>query len=304
MTKVTTPGVYPDISIEEYHADKSWISATGFKHAKKSLSEYRLYLDGYWDDKTKPHFDFGNACELYLVDPEGFKEKVAIAPEHEWIEEALAENPKLVKPTASKTYKDLEKEFLEENEGKYIIPETGDCSMEVIEVLVARCKNDEFISQLLPNITYQNSCYWIDKETGLQMKTRPDIAQVNKNVILNIKTTLDASPSKFSKDLANLDYPLQACIEMTGVVESGLMPKVDKYFWLVLEKNPPFNVQLYEFDAADILVVMHELNYLKKLVAKAMAEDRWPGYSIHADNRFGILRANIPSWYRMMQNFE
>ena len=300
--KVTKPGIYPEITIEQYHADKSWMSATGVKHAEKSMSEYRLYLDGYWDDISKPHFDFGNACELYLVDKVGFEDKVAVMPSHRWVEEALAEKPDLKVPKSSKTYKDLEKEFLGDNAGRYVVPENGDLSMEVIEILVARCKADPFISQLLPNITYQHSCYWVDKETGLQMKTRPDIAQVTKNVLINIKTTLDGSPDKFSRDLATLNYPLQACVEICGAEASGLIPKVDKYFWLVLEKNPPFNVTLYEFEEGDIRIVMDEYRSILSRVKRAAETNTWPGYNEFADNKYGILTAKIPAWYKMKSN--
>lgn len=299
--KVTQAGIY-NIDIDLYHADKSWISSTGIKHAKNSLCEYRLYLDGYWDDDNKPHFDFGNAVELFLIDPDGFKEKVAIATDSVWLEATLKEKPDLKSPRLAKAYQELKKAFEADNEGRYIIPDVGEYSFETLQILCARCKADPWISQLLQNIQYQNSIYWIDPATGLQMKTRPDVSQITKSVVMNIKTTLDASPDKFSKDLANLNYPLQACVEIAGVEASGLMEKVDKYFWLVLEKNPPFNVQLYEFDAGDMRIAMDEYHYLLRKIKAAVETDNYPGYSDRADNPFGILTAKIPPWYFMAGN--
>lgn len=297
---ITKPGIY-NISIEDYHADKKWNSSTGVRHCK-SMAEYRLYLDGYFDAENAPHLDFGNAAELYLIDRKGFEEKVAIAPTHEWVEDALAEKPELKVPTGSKTYKDLEKGFNEENEGKYIIPAEGEQSFQSILVQSARIQADEWISQIIKDIDYQSSCYWIDKETGLQMKCRPDIVNHKHNVVINIKTILDGSPESFSKALTNHDYPLQACIEIEGVLESGLLKQVDHYFWLILEKDAPFNVQLYEFDEADLLVMRDEYHYNLRRIKKAMDTNYYPGYNEFADNSYGILTAKLPAYYKLNSN--
>lgn len=297
---ITEPGIYK-ISIEDYHADKKWLSSTGVRHCK-SMSEFRLYLDGYWDSDEKAHFDYGNAIELYIIDRKGFEEKVAVAPTHEWVEEAKAQNPKLVQPKMSAFYKSLSATFNEENQGKYIIPEEGEQSFQSIQVQCARIFADNFMSVILEGIDYQSSCYWVDKETGLQMKCRPDIVNQKFNAVINVKTTLDGSPEKFSKSLTDHEYPLQACIEIEGVLESGLLKQVDHYFWLVLEKDAPFNVTLYEFDQADLLVFRDEYHYNLRRIKKAMETNYYPGYNEFADNSLGILTAKIPSWYKLNSN--
>lgn len=299
--KVVEPGIY-NIDITSYHQDKSWISSTGIIHAKRSLSEYKLYLDGFYDENDALHFSFGNAVELYLIDEAGFFDKVAVAPESKWIEEALAYKPDLKSPRSSKTFQDYKKEFEKENEGKYIIPDTGEQSFEAVEVLCARCKSDEWISKIIKGAEYQNSIYWIDPETGLQMKTRPDLINRELGIVIDIKTTLDGSPDDFSRTLAKLDYPIQGCVQIEGAQQSGLIPKVERYFWLVLEKNAPFNATLYEFDMSDVLVVMDELHYQLRKLKGAYENDYWPGYGQIADNKYGILTAKIPAWYLLESN--
>lgn len=295
---ITSPGVYRDVSIEDYHADKSWISSTGLKHAKKSMSEYRMFLDGYWDEETKLHFDFGNAVELHLVNEEVFEDRVAIMPTEKWVMEALDDNKDLKNPKASKVYKELLADWMEDNEGKYIIPDVGDQSYETLQVITARCKADPYLAPLLSQMQIDTSIYWIDKETGLKLKTRPDLVLPEKRIGINIKSATSAAPDDFSKNLVKLDYPIQACIEIDGMVSSGLMPSVDKYFWLVLEKNAPFNAQLYEFDEGDIRVVMDEYRWLLRKLKECYDADKWPGYGAMASNKYGILTAKIPAWYK------
>ena len=298
---ITSPGIY-NISIEDYHAGKEWTSATGVKHFQKSAAEYKLYLDGYFDEEEKPCFDFGNAVELYLIDRKGYNKKVAIAQDSLWVEEALAENEELKSPRASSTYKELKKEFEAENKGKYIINDFGKESFESLSIISARCQADPWIPKLLDGIDYQSSCYWIDQETGLQMKCRPDVVNKKHNVLINIKTALDASPDAFSRNLAKLNYPIQACVEIAGAEASGLLPKVEKYFWLVLEKNAPFNCQLYEFSMGDVAVVFDEYRSLLRGLKKCYDANEWPGYGAYAQNQFGILEAKIPAWYLMRSN--
>lgn len=296
-------GIFYDIDIDAYHADKSAISATGLKHAKKSLADMKYYLDGGYDQQQKPAMDFGNAFELALLDQEGFENSVAILQTEFWTDAALSEKPDLKRPKQSKKYTDLKDAFLKENPGKYIITDTGESeSFDAIAKMLESCYRDRVINALIQNIQYQASLYWTDEKTGLHLKTRPDICKVNKNVVVNLKTALDASPEAFNRALAGMDYPLQAICEIEGVLATKLMPQVDKYFWLVVEKLPPYNAQIYEFDQADILVMRDEYNFLLSRIKKAMDANLWPGYTDRADNEYGILTAKIPAYYGVYKN--
>lgn len=286
--KINKPGIYKEVNIDDYHFNKEWISSTGLKRAKKSLKDFWLYQQGYYDNQKKIHFDFGNAFELALLEPENFHDQVVIYdPE---------ERPEKEKGITSNKNQEWKKSIF--NTGQYVINKSGKESYSVIEQMLKSCYSDAIIQRLIKNIEYQYSMYWIDKETGLKLKTRPDICKSKKNVIVDVKTTIDGSPEKFSKDLANFDYPFQAAMQIDGVIQSGLMDKVDKYFWLVIEKEPPFSATLYEFDSEDIEWMLTEYRYTLKCVAEALEKNHYPSYSFRADNKYGILKAQIPLWYR------
>lgn len=294
-----TNGIFTDITIEDYHKDRDYLSATSLKWARKSLS-YFLYMRRV-GQQDKPAFSFGNAFELALLDVVAFPEKVAIAPEEMWIAEAMAAKPDLVKPRSSATYQKNEREFELGRAGMYRVADTGKESYETITHMLESCKKDSVIQKLIQNVEYQTSCFWTDDETGLKLKTRPDICKRKNNVIVNVKTIVDGSPAAFSKDLAKWDYPLQACVEISGCLATGLMETVDKYFWLVVEKEPPFNATIYEFSDEDRRYCMDELSYVLNKVKKGFDQNLFPGYSDRADNEWGILTASIPLWYRMQQ---
>jgi hypothetical protein len=293
-------GIYTDLSIEDYHANRTHLSSTQIRLSKKSLKEFDWYRRGLIKQEQKAYFDFGNAFELALLDKDNFSKKVAITKDSEWIKEALIANPKLEKPRSSKVYQAQRDDFYLGCENKYIIDDKGPESWETIQAMLESCYQDKAIQALVKNMEYQVSLFWTDEETGLGLKTRPDICKRKKNVIVNIKTTVDGSPRAFSKDLANHEYPLQAIQEITGCLKSGLMESVDTYFWLVVEKTAPFNATIYEFDQGDIKASMDEYRYLINKVSRAFDENLFPGYSDRADNPHGILKAEIPMYYRLL----
>lgn len=281
-------GIYTDLSIEDYHNNTSHFSATQIKHAKVSLKEFEWYRKGLMRFDKKIHFDFGNAFELALLDPIEYEKKVLIYDQDE--------RPDTTKGITSNLNKEWKQKLFDTS--LYVINKTGKESFETIQHMMESCYQDAVIQKLICNIEYQLSLFWTDEVSGLRMKTRPDICKRKKNVVVNLKTALDGSPKAFSRELANLDYPLQACIEMEGCIKSGLMDFIDTYFWLVVEKEPPYNATIYEFEKADIMASMDELEYLKNKVARAIKENFFPGYSDRADNKYGILTAEIPLWYR------
>jgi hypothetical protein len=296
-------GIHTDISIEDYHKNTSHISATSIKEAKVSLKQFDWHRRGLMPKSEGLHLDFGNAFELALLDRSNFDKFVAIEQQEYWIE--LANQEQIAKgkeayttPRNSTRYKAEASKFYGENEGKYIINATGKQSYWAIEQMLTSCFADPTIKSLIEGTEYQLSLFWTDEQTGLNLKTRPDICKRKKNVIVNLKTTEDGSPKSFSRDLAKFNYPLQACVEISGCLGTGLMTQVDNYFWLVVEKSEPFNATIYEFIESDIRSTMMEYEYLLNIIAQAKEKNEWPGYTQQADNKYGILQAKLPLWYK------
>lgn len=281
-------GVYDNISIDDYHNDKEYFSSSGLKLAKKSLKLFKLYLDGKLDNSRKSHFDFGNAFELALLDRKAFENEVTVFdPDY---------RPDKTKAITSKINQEWKNNIFSSD--KYVINSKGKESDRVILEMLSSCYKDATIQRLIENIEYQYSMFWIDSKTGLKLKTRPDVCKSKKNVIVDVKTTEDGSPEKFSKDLANYDYPFQAVMQIDGVIQSGFMKQVDAYYWLVVEKQPPYSATLYEFDPEDRRWITDEYEYTLHCVKEALDKNLFPSYSFRADNKHGILRANIPLWYK------
>lgn len=273
-----------DVSIEEYHSDKEYISASSIKEAKKSMRKYHHYRNNPQD--RKDHFDMGNAFELALLDhfngTKDFIMKVSVFDE--------SKRPKPAMNFNGAENKKWKSDFFETNKDKYIISyEDYEC----IKSMIENCKADPTVCALLSNTDYQTSLYWTDEKTGVKIKTRPDVVKLNRPVIVDVKTTKDASPKKFSRDCAEYDYPTQATIQIRGAIETGLFTHVDKYYWIVVENVAPFDVVIYEFPKE----YWEECNMSLDFTLSKIKKNEIKGYSERADNKYGIISLQLPGFY-------
>ena len=67
------------------------------------------------------------------------------------------------------------------------------------------------------------------------------------SLIVDLKTTMDASPDAFARTAANFNYPLQAAYYVDGLQAAGIASPdaVTSFVFLVVEKTPPYGVAVY-----------------------------------------------------------
>jgi len=282
-----------DLTIEQYHEENKHYSASCLKHALRSLKELKFYMDDKLEEKKGSHFDFGNAFETALIEESEFSKKVSVFDPSRKITELLEKKPDLKAPTMTNEFKEFKESFYSDNEDKYIIQKEGKESLDTISEMILSCKDNETVKTLLKGMEKQVSIFWTDEKTGVKLKTRPDVSRTDKNILVDIKTTRDASPRAFSKQINDLNYWMQAVMQIDGCLSSGFMGTVDFYFWIAVEKEAPYNVAIYEFHKDDIDRKFIEYRLLLEEIAICEKENKWPGYEFGANNDMGILTAKI-----------
>lgn len=134
------------------------------------------------------------------------------------------------------------------------------------------------------------SCYWNDKETGLACKARFDwVARwADVPVILDIKTARSASEDSFSKAMASYGYHRKAAWYLEGAY--AIDPRQRGFIYVVIEKEPPYLVALYEVDSAALAQGKQENRNALRRLAWCIKENQWPGY---ADQ---LIPLGLPRW--------
>ena len=269
-SKVYQPGVY-DISNEEYHA------SAGI--SRSAISEFLKSPLHYWDRYINPNkpafkasksFEVGSAAHVYLLENEKFHATYSVVPKF-----------------SGKGMKAAKEEFLAQNQGKEFISQKNfDDVMGVVKSIEGHLTALEFITGAI----YEQSIYWVDEDTGLLCKARPDIW--HGNMIVDLKTTECAKASKFQYSISEYDYHIQAAMILEAIKVAALEEHLN-YVFVVAETKRPYPAVSYPLNQQSIFQGRDEykntLHKMKECFEK-FGKDKWPGYE---DQEIGLPRNRL-----------
>ena len=132
---------------------------------------------------------------------------------------------------------------------------------------------------------------WTDAATGLQCKCRPDWLTDDGRLIVDLKTTEDASPRGFARSIAQWRYHVQAAWYLDGI-EQATGTRPEQFIFICVEKKAPFACAVYAADAEMIAAGAQTAARDLEVLATCKAADAWPGYSNQ------IEPISLPAWMR------
>jgi len=268
------------ITNSDYHAEKEHVSASRLKTLKKSP----LHFINYKAMAPRAEFTIGNVFECLILEEDKFTEQFYIFDDRKVCQEIGGKNPRV-----TNKYRDWKAEALKFAEGREIINFED---YELVRNMLDQFDTNREANRLLSAGTVQPSIFF--DYNGVKLKTRPDFVNQSGGVIVDIKTTSAEGPEGFQKQMANLNYHLQAVMQIEGAKQAGI--DVQHYFYLVAEKNAPYCVNLYRLNEETINFAYAELDELTTLLKECQQSNQWPGYEHRADNNHGILNIGLPGW--------
>jgi hypothetical protein len=132
---------------------------------------------------------------------------------------------------------------------------------------------------------------WTDEATGLQCKCRPDWLTDDGSLIVDLKTTEDASPKGFQKSVAAYRYFVQSSWYLDGV-QAATGNRPEQFIFICVEKKVPYAVAVYAADTE--MIAQGQITAARDLqqLAECKAANSWPGYSDQ------IETISLPPWMR------
>jgi exodeoxyribonuclease VIII len=185
----------------------------------------------------------------------------------------------------TKAGKELYEKFLIENEGKAILsPE----EFETINSIKRSVYTHPTAKKLLESGHAELSFFWEDEASGIECKCRPDFLRAG-HIVVDVKTTEDASFTAFQKSILNYRYHVQAAFYLDGLsVVTG--DKYDTFVFVVVEKRPPYQVAVYCIDEASVEKGREVYRNNLTTLAECRRRGLWPGYPEQ------IQTINLPAW--------
>lgn len=175
------------------------ISSTDLKRIMKSPMHYKHFLDNPEDSDT-PSLLFGRAYHKMVLEPYDFDNEFAIAP---------------MCDRRTKEGKEAYARFLLESEGKEIISSE---MREQVDDMRKVLMSTKHVPKLI-NGQHEQSFFWTDTDTGIKCKCRPDsFGRIGRtHILVDLKTTSDASTDGFMKQANRLFYDLQMAFYLDGL---------------------------------------------------------------------------------------
>lgn len=128
---------------------------------------------------------------------------------------------------------------------------------------------------MLDGAEVEKSLFWMDGQYNVPCKARYDAWQ--SGIIIDLKTTTDASRDEFARTIANYTYHAQAAMYCSGA-EHALDRSPDAFVFIAVESEPPHAVACYQLPNAAILAGMHLVSRAQARYAEVLASGKWTGY--------------------------
>jgi hypothetical protein len=279
---------------QEYHSNKEHISKSGLSEIKMSPMHYKEGTESdEGEDEKKEALIFGSAYHCYILEPKKWEEEYYVMDDSK-VYLALIDKG-FTNPRNTKDYKqwvDSEMQIIGE---KKVIKKA---MFDRIKAMRDRLFSHPYAKMLLTNgraeVGYMGT---METEIGtINIKFKPDYIKDVKHLVIDLKTTRNASKKGFPKEAADHNYHIQAALY------ADLMSKMEgqnrdfTFVFIAQEKKKPFAFNLFEAGVKFIAQGRYEYEMLLQLYKYCIDNNKWPGYQIFCQNKYGLLTLELPPY--------
>lgn len=266
-------------TIEEYNAYPAVRGSLLKTLIQRSPAHYLYELEN--PKNATPAMEDGASIHLATLEPKLFQERTVIPP----IFEGRTQKGEITTSLNCKEVRDKHDKWYMENNGKNIVTQE---KYDQIDGILKSLSKHKRACQLMSDGHAEESFFWKDPETGLWCKSRPDFYREG-HIVVQLKTTENASAESFKKDILKYGYHIGAAMEMDALTAVMGRP-FDQYVIIAVERSAPHGVQCFQLGERT-LQEGQELFY-KGLKTLKLCTDTgvYPAYA--AD----LVYTDIPDW--------
>lgn len=158
------------------------------------------------------------------------------------------------------------------------------------------------IKSLLEKATIEKGIMWTDPLTGLKCKGRPDAFVPEKDLIIDLKTTISAHPQDFQRSVWNYRYHEQAAFYSMGLKALHGADKFGRFLFIAVENKAPYCSASYFLSPNALDTGWMTCQSLLNLHKECLDSNDWSrGYEVRADHKSGIMDMDLPQYAYMKQ---
>lgn len=279
MTLDLSPGprVIRDMPAEDYHAMKALSASGAWTLAEDCPAKFlwRSPWNPLCPREDKPAFDLGTAAHLAVLEPARFAERTA-----------------LVDAADYRTQKAQQARDEAREAGKVpLLPHQAEIVGQIAGSIRAHPIAGEAFAGGDPEVTLT----WQDEAIGIPCKARIDWLPRSARYLVDLKTAVSANPRHWRDQACRLGYHARAAWYLDGA-ETTFGRRPQEYWFVVIEKEPPYLVSVIAFDEAALEWGRMSNRRACELFARSAASGDWPGYREPGATRDRAFRASLPPW--------
>jgi exodeoxyribonuclease VIII len=252
--EIMKTGLYENISDVEYHkGNDGHLSSSQLKYAYKNMGLFKAMTMEGMERYDSNVLKFGRAAHCFILEPEKFDSTYMVFDDSG--DMRRKENKEARKEFEAKA-REVKRELL--NLSDY----------EKIAAMSMAVQNYEPARGLLSGGVAEVSGYY--SLGDIDLKVRPDYINHEKRVIVDLKTSRDASLQSFTRDFKwNFHYDLSAAMYLDGVKK--ITGNDYEYYFVVVEKEAPYSIAVYKL--SEDSRKFGESKYLEALSKIALCRD-------------------------------
>ena len=273
-------GYFAGVTAETYFLEMKQCSQSWLKYfgpnpiaGNTPANFYHEYLSPDADRKMTDALRFGQAFHLAILEPEEFNKRV------EWWDKT--------KGTNTIAFEEAESSMADR---MLLCPTVW--KEKLVDMLDAYLANPETRALLEIEADNEVTMVWTDKETGIECKGRLDRAAIKSSLLIDFKTTRDASEEGFKKSVREFGYHIQDAFYRSGY-EEVFGEKPAGFAFPLIEKEPPYLTNLCQLsddalEAGDYIFRRNLRHY-----ADCIDKGHFPGYGP------GTKTVGLEKWYAL-----
>lgn len=265
------PGVHDNVPMDAYHSMPA-LSSSGIKKLLRSPAHY--IVERTRANEPTDAMRIGTAVHTLILEPHRAGQVVQMPEFNNRTKDGKAERDS----------------WLAAHEGQQAFDAE---TFARIHRAVAAVRAHPGASMLLSEGVAERTVLWRDARLGIECRARFDWHRADGGIV-DVKTTRDASPESFSRDIHAYGYAISAAHYITGA-EHVLNETPRFWAFVCVEVEPPFGVATYVLDMASILVGIRHCVRAYNRFAECTASGHWPSYP---DT---IEPISLPAWARKFQ---
>lgn len=258
-------GTNENISNEEYHGDRNFLSSSSLKLLLQDREAFRRkYILQEIDEpkKNQSALDFGTAAHLMLLEPHLFDSEVV-----------FFNGPR----KAGKVFE----EFKLQNEGKLILTEVDKMKLDAFKSSF----ENHHASWILKDCKFEHTMCALLNSTML--KSRADAISIGGGYIVDVKTTgYMGDVETFKQTIENLYYDLSAAL-YCAIAEKIYKKQFDFYF-IVLSKSD-MSCNVYKMSKNTMLAGYGKLESAIETYKNCLLTGNWSDVSVEEEEITNII---------------